>query len=137
LGEGYKFDFYITGRNGLPYVSFSSRSMGFNKAAVRLLGFPKYVEIGIDVEKRTMGIRAKRIKTRNTFRFCFERAINADKMLRVNCKKLVFMLRRFCNTKEDVLSVKYSAVWDNELKMLLVSLKEDNIKQVMYRNIKD
>ncbi|MBR6254155.1 MAG: hypothetical protein IKR22_01845 [Clostridiales bacterium] len=116
----YNFDWDIVSE-GAPYVTISKLGVAFNMAAIKKLGTPAFVMLGLDSEKMVLGVKTAPEwceNDKNTYQFR-ERIKNG--WVRIGCKEFVRYLEKLSGMDYSR-ARRYIADFDSENQLLIVKV---------------
>lgn len=117
----FNFDFAIDTKN-MATVKVHAHSLIFSKEAIKQLGEPKKVMIGIDEENTMLGIRKSDSSIcGKAFNFCTTE--QAKKWVRVISKPITEKIAEIIQIDLDK-TTTFLAQYDSESEMLLVDLRQ-------------
>lgn len=119
----FNFDFAIDTKN-MATVKVNAQGLIFSKEAIKQLGEPKKVMIGIDEGNVILGIRKSDSSIcGKAFNFCTTE--QAKKWVRVISKPIAKKIAEITQIDSDK-TTTFLAQYDSESEMLLVDLKQHN-----------
>jgi len=117
---GYDF-IWSSPSSGAPIVSIATYGITFNSAAIQLIGNPKKIMMGYDVNKKIIGIKPINDETKkNPHAFTFAERERKG-MIRIGNKDFV----KYVSRKADIdisTSNRYAADWDSKGELMIVDL---------------
>lgn len=135
----FKFDFFNP-KQGPIIVSVADYGITFSKAAIEVMGRPKYIRIGFDKEKCVLGIMP--INEEGELQVPFAEK-EKHGYIRINNKEIVrFLMKYFddnCVRNFGSKATRYLTYWDEEQALLVVNMRrpldrEDDSKNTQEKN---
>ena len=114
---------YNVDKNGIAKIAVSSVGIAFSKESIELLGKPKRVNIGINRKTGILGVRTA-VVDMNIKSYPFVTNEKKTNWLRINSKPLLQEIQLITKMTFTTKAVPFSAVYDEEEKMLIVNLKQ-------------
>lgn len=119
--DKYNFDFNVDTKKMIR-VSVMKLGLIFNSETIKVLGYPKKINIGIDATNKVIGIRNSAGK-HNVKDYDFAKTGN-EKWIRVNSIKLVKAIENITKKIFDNKTVAFNARYDKAMDMLIVDLSK-------------
>lgn len=114
----FNFDWnYIA--SGAPYITISEFGLAFNSPAISMLGNPKKVIMGFDLENMTIGIKEYENEADIKAYDFSERVRNG--WIRIGCKDFVKNLANLSGLSFSP-AIKYLAQYDSEERVLYITI---------------
>jgi len=120
----FSFDFNFV-KSGAPIVTLNSLGIAFNPLARSMLGYPSFVDIGLDTTNCAIGIRASDVGNENNFKF---ESKEKNGWVRVSCKDFVNYLAVLSGIDFISKAKQFVATYDDEKKMLIVVVDKEHLK---------
>lgn len=107
-------------RSGVPVVSVSEYGLGFNRAAIEMLGYPKAVRLGLSKKRRLIAVQALKAGTdANGFEFASR---ERDGYVRINSRDFIRLLQSYHPGLKFEQARRCLARWDDEAGLMYVDL---------------
>ncbi|MCL2861572.1 MAG: hypothetical protein FWE22_04080 [Firmicutes bacterium] len=114
------FDFNI-GNTKRPSVRITQRCFSFNKNAIELLGYPKYIAIGLDKENKKIAFKPLAEKT--LFEPCYKFAIfESITYVSISASEIRKLAIELMSEKPQKIGVSFALELDEETKFGVIKL---------------